>query len=74
MIENQTIKVKFNCSGTTYTAYVRYYEDGSHDIEIEGDDAPAEVYDFAWDYLDKEGYLTECGWCGDSDGDYGDNV
>lgn len=57
MIEKESVKVKFNYSGTTYTAYVRYYEDGSHDVEIEGDDAPDIVYDAAWEEAEKLGLI-----------------
>lgn len=61
----------------TYTAYVRYYDDGEHDVEVVGDDAPAVVYDVAWQVAESLELLIEDGYYGDGhddSGDYGDNV
>ncbi len=60
-----------NVNGGRYTAYVFYHLDGDHSIEIEGDDAPAHVYDEAWAQAERLGLLDVDI---DEDGDYGDAV
>lgn len=57
--------------GGKYSAYVFYHLDGDCSIEIEGDDAPAYVYDKAWEVAERLGLLdVEV----DSDGDFGDAI
>lgn len=44
--------------GHPHTAYVRHYEDGSMDVEIESPDDPTEkAYDWAWDVAESLGLL-----------------
>lgn len=59
------------CNGKKYTAIVRYYTNGDHDIELGDDDAPSEVYDVAWDKAEKLGLISEHGDGFDAPSDYG---
>ena len=53
-------KFNFELDNVTYYAYIRYYEDGTFDVEIDAEDPPEEAYERAWEIADSEGYFDEC--------------
>ena len=44
---------EFSHNGEKYTAYVRYYDDGDCDVELDYDNA--EAHDRAWEIADNMG-------------------
>lgn len=49
----------FAYDGHTFTAYVRYHEDGDWDVELVEDFNCAEAYDIAWQVAESLGLMPE---------------
>lgn len=49
----------FAYAGQIFTAYVRYHEDGDHDVELENDHDCPEAYDLAWELAESKGLLDQ---------------
>jgi len=56
VFESEPVSLKVD--GKTYKVYIRQYDDGDYDIEVEGfEDAPAKVYDVALDFFESNGFF-----------------
>lgn len=55
---DESKRFTFYLNGSVYTAYVRYYDDGDYDVELDGDEEfSSEVYDYAWEVAEAEGLM-----------------
>lgn len=58
MISHESKPFTFQYNDSTFTAYVRYYEGGDCDVELDGDgEFSPEVYEIAWAVAEAEGLM-----------------
>lgn len=59
LIIDESKRFRFKLNGETYTAYVRYYEGGDCDVELEGSSENPEAYEVAWAVAENKNLLSQ---------------
>lgn len=58
MISHESKPFTFEYNDSTFTAYVRYYESGDCDVELEDDKDSPEAYEIAWFVAESLGLIS----------------